>query len=263
MPTDDVGVWLYAVISGAEDQIGDLIGVAGEPVRLVAGGDLSAVVGTVPLNEFGEEPLRRHLEDLDWLAAAARAHDHVISAVAQWRPVLPVTMATLYLNDEGIRSLLATRSSHFLAALDRVTGRDEVGVKAYADPAALAGKDEGAAGGQQQKGEQRSGTAYLMKRKRQLTSQEQAYRVAAAEAERLHGELLSHAIDGKRKPASDPSLSGRDAWTVLNGTYLVDRAEVDAFRKVVAALQESSPGIELEVTGPWPPYSFAGDVVSS
>jgi hypothetical protein len=260
MPTDDVGVWLYAVIGGAGDRVGDLTGVAREPVRLLAGGDLTAVVGTVPLNEFGEEPLRRHLEDLDWLAAAARAHDHVISAVARSRPVLPVTMATVYLNDEGVRHLLTTRRTQFVAALDRVTGRDEVGVKAYADPAALAANHPGA---QQRTGEQRSGTAYLMKRKRQLASQEQAYRVAAVEAERLHGELLSHAIDGKRKPASDPSLSGRDAWTVLNGTYLVDRAEVDAFGKVVAALQESSPGIELEVTGPWPPYSFAGDVMSS
>jgi len=262
MSTGGVGIWLYAITAGesAGGVVDGLSGVAGEPIRLVAGDGLSAVVGTVPLNEFGEERLRRHLEDLDWLATKARAHDAVISAIARAGAVVPVTMATVYLDDERVRTVLAARHGEFLAALDRVTGRDELGVKAYADPSILASKDEPS---QQKSGEQRSGTAYLMKRKRELSSQERAYRLAAAEAERLHAALLKHAVDGKRKPASDPSLSARDKWTVLNGTYLVEKTAEDDFREAVAALQETTAGIELEITGPWPPYSFAGDVMNA
>jgi Gas vesicle synthesis protein GvpL/GvpF len=48
----------------------------------------------------------------------------------------------------------------------------------------------------------------------------------------------------------------------MNGTYLVDRNQVEAFRAAVAELQETTTGIKLEITGPWPPYSFTGDVVS-
>ena len=262
MSSDGVGSWLYAITSSdqAADVIDGLSGIAGEPVRLVTDDGLSAVVGTVPLSEFGEEPLRRHLEDLDWLAAKARAHDAVISAIAGCGAVVPVTMATVYLDDDRVRAVLAARHREFLAALNRVAGRDEIGVKAYADPSTLASRGEQS---QQKSGERPSGTAYLMKRKRQLSSQEQAYRVAAAEAERLHAALLKHAVDGKRKPASDPSLSGRNSWTVLNGTYLVARSEVDDFREAVATLQETTTGIELEITGPWPPYSFTGDVMSA
>jgi hypothetical protein len=261
MSTEGVGTWLYAITSG-ELQAGvfdGLTGVAGEQIRLVAADDLSAVVGTVPLIEFGEEPLRRHLEDLDWLSAKARAHDAVVSAIALSEAVVPVTMATVYLDDERVRMVLDARHGEFLAALDRVTGRDELGVKAYADPSLLASRDEPS----QKSGERRSGTAYLMKRKRELSSQERAYRAAAAEAERLHAALLELAVDGKRKPASDPSLSGRDKWTVMNGTYLVEKSGEDDFRKAVAALQETTTGIELEITGPWPPYSFAGDVMNT
>ena len=78
-------VWLYAVVhgDGAEDRIARLRGVAGEPVRAVADGGLLAAVGTVALDEFGEEAVRRNLEDLDWLAAKARAHDAVIMPVTQ------------------------------------------------------------------------------------------------------------------------------------------------------------------------------------
>jgi hypothetical protein len=116
---------------------------------------------------------------------------------------------------------------------------------------------------QQTSGEGRSGTAYLLRRRRQLASQEEAYRLAAGEAERIHAKLMERAVDGKRKPASDPAVSGRDAWTVLNGTYLVDKDHMEEFRRSVAALDRDTRGIELEITGPWPPYSFAGDVVSS
>jgi hypothetical protein len=43
----------------------------------------------------------------------------------------------------------------------------------------------------------------------------------------------------------------------------VDNDQVDAFRAAVAAIDDESEGIGLEITGPWPPYSFTGDVVGS
>ena len=68
---------------------------AGETVRVVIAGDLAAVVGTVGLDEFGEQALRRHLEDLDWLSAKATAHDAVISAIARFGSVILVRLATV------------------------------------------------------------------------------------------------------------------------------------------------------------------------
>ncbi len=258
MPTE--GVWTYAVVGGeaAEHSFGHLQGVAGEPVRAVTGSGLTAAVGTVGLDEFGADALRRNLEDLDWLAARARAHDAVISAIARVGPVVPMRMATVFLDDSRVRELLAARHDDFVAALDRVTAREELGVKAFADPKVLTGENEPV----DRPGEKLSGTAYLMRRRRALASQDDAFRIAAAHAERIHAGLLKHAVDGKRKPASDRHLSGRDGWTVLNGTYLVDKDQVVAFRAAVATIHRNSPGIELEISGPWPPYSFAGDVVA-
>ena len=75
--TADEGVWLYSITTDSigDAQLAGVTGVAGEPVRAVASAGLVAVVGTVSLSEFGQEPLQRNLEDLDWLAATARAHD--------------------------------------------------------------------------------------------------------------------------------------------------------------------------------------------
>jgi hypothetical protein len=49
---------------------------------------------------------------------------------------------------------------------------------------------------------------------------------------------------------------------VFNGTYLVDADVVELFLEAVAALERSTARIRLEVTGPWPPYSFAEDLVA-
>jgi hypothetical protein len=258
MTVESVGVWAYAIIRAdrAEDRIAGLHGVANEPVRVVVADDLAAVVGTVGLDEFGDAALRRNLEDLDWLAAKARAHDAVVSSIARFGPVIPIRMATLYLDDWRVEQLLTNRHAVFDAALHRVSGREELGVKAYADPKGLAPNDEGP---QESSPGSRSGTAYLLRRRREIVSQEEAYRLAAEEAERIHATLMKCAVDGKRKPAVDQSLSGTTAWTVLNGTYLVDRAMEDLFRETVAAIDRAGR-IRLEVTGPWPPYSFAGDL---
>ena len=259
MPTE--GVWTYAVVEGdeAEPRISGLRGVSGEPVRAVTAAGLTAAVGTVGLDEFGEEGLRRNLEDLDWLAATARAHDAVISAIARFGPIVPMRMATVYLDDDRVSRLLEARHDDFVAALRHVTARAELGVKAYADPEVLAGEQESA---DQGAGEKKSGTAYLLRRRRALAATDDAFRIAAEHAERIHARLLGHAVDGKRKPASDRSLSNRTDWTVLNGTYLVNTADVDDFKAAVAAVDRDIPGITLEITGPWPPYSFAGDVVN-
>ena len=260
MPTE--GVWTYAVVEseGADSRISGLRGVSGEPVRAVTSTGLTAAVGTVGLDEFGEAGLRRKLEDLDWLAATARAHDAVISEMARFGPIVPMRMATVYLDDRRVSQLLEARHDDFVAALRHVTARAELGVKAHADPEVLAGGQDSAGRGA---GAKMSGTAYLMRRRRALVANDEAFRIAAEHAVNIHAQLLRHAVDGKRKPASDRRLSDRTDWTVLNGTYLVNTSDVDEFRAAVAAVDRDIPGITLELTGPWPPYSFAGDVVNS
>jgi len=48
------------------------------------------------------------------------------------------------------------------------------------------------------------------------------------------------------------------AHMVLNVAYLLDDTRADDFAAAVAALADQHPGVRLELTGPWPPYSFAG-----
>jgi hypothetical protein len=44
---------------------------------------------------------------------------------------------------------------------------------------------------------------------------------------------------------------------ILNGAYLVDLDESDGFAAAVRRLVAECPNMRIELTGPWPPYSFA------
>ncbi|WP_459546629.1 GvpL/GvpF family gas vesicle protein [Nocardia sp. X0981] len=256
--TEDRGTWLYAVTAAtvAAPEFDEITGVAGEPVRLIVSGPLAAVAGSVPLEVFGEQPLRAHLEDLDWLAATARAHDAVVSAAVRRGPTVPMRLATVFLDDDRVRELLDERRADFDAALVLVRGRTEWGVKAYGDRAALmAAVAEAGAGDSSARG---AGAAYLARRRAQLSAQETVERDAAQRAETIHARLVRRAAAGRRQATTDPALSGRTDWMVLNGTYLVDDDRAGDFAAAVDALGHEFPGIRLELTGPWPPYSFAG-----
>ncbi|WP_416561967.1 GvpL/GvpF family gas vesicle protein [Nocardia testacea] len=255
--TGGTGVWLYAVTAAADAAAGfdGLTGVAGEPVRVVICEPLAALVGSVPLDVFGEQPLSRNLEDLDWLAATARAHDGVVSAAVRRAPSAPLRLATVFLDDERVRELLRDRQADLEAALVLVSGRTEWGVKVYGDRAALTAAVAEARAEDTGKG---AGAAYLARRRAQLSAQETVEHDAAQRAEVIHTRLSRRAAAGRRQPTTDPALSGRSDWMVLNGTYLVDDDRATDFAATVDALAAEFPGIRLELTGPWPPYSFAG-----
>jgi hypothetical protein len=217
-------------------------GVAEEPVRIVIGGDLAAAVGTVNLDEFRGEGLARNFNDPDRFAAKARAHNAVVNAVRRGGPVLPVRPATIYRDDRRVCQLLLNEHEDIDMALRRVSGRDELAVRAYPKNPPSA--------------------AHLIHRRRQLAAQYEGYRLAAAEADRIHAVLLRCAVDGKRKPSASERPSADGPRTVLNGSYLVDGDVVDRFMKTISELEKSTARITLEVTGPWPPYSFAEDLVA-
>ncbi|MEY7971953.1 GvpL/GvpF family gas vesicle protein, partial [Saccharomonospora xinjiangensis] len=208
------GLWLYAVARGLDPApLEDLRGVAGAPVRDVRVRDedtreeLVAVVSPVSLDEFGEQALRRNLEDLDWLSATARAHDAVVAAVsAAATAAVPLRLATVSFDEDRVRDLVTRNRAEFVTTLNALSGRTEWGVKVYTDPGRLAAP-AGSAASTPASGESSSGgagAAYLRRRKAALSARETGERVAAEHAERLHTRLAGAAVADPRPPPQAP-----------------------------------------------------------
>ncbi len=220
-------------------------------LRLVEDGPLAAVVSAVPLSEFGEEALAERLNDRAWLETHAREHEDVLQRVGAASTVVPFRFGVIYRDLDDVAAMLRERQSELTSALERVRGRTEVGVKAWADreqvDASLGGELPEAGGGR----------AYL---ERRLSEQQRTARVGAQLAEiayAAHERLLRHAAEGVANRPQPPELTGRDDAMILNGAYLV-ADDGAALAAEVAALQaEHGPrGVSFEVTGPWPPHNF-------
>ncbi|CAL9343249.1 GvpL/GvpF family gas vesicle protein [Streptomyces sp. enrichment culture] len=230
-----------------------LRGVTGAPVALVRSDPLAAAVSTVPGEEFSESALRERLEDLAWLEATARAHHLVIETLAAHTTVLPLRLATVYLDGLRVQQMLREGRERFLVLLDRLTGHVEWGVKVYADvpgvPAATAPADD--------IGEPDPGRAYLRRRRYERQTRQDTLR-SAEKAVRRTAELARPlAVERVRHRPQQGALAPATGENVANDAYLVPRRLGEEFRDRMLHAADEFPGVRVEVTGPWAPYSFA------
>lgn len=283
--SEDTGVWAYAItedgnLTGPDGEVdlSWLTGVGETKVRTATSGGLTMLVSDVSLAEFGEAALRENLENLDWLDEVAREHHYVIDAATRLVPLLPVRLATVYSGDDAVCAALTSRSSQLRDALRRVGGRVEWGVKAYAaapgynaapgnavaGESASAGRAQatvsaGAGDNQEPKTEGGAGMAYLRRRRAQLTSARESRSAAVNGAQAVHAELTAKAIGTRLHPPQSAQLSGVRQPMLLNAAYLLDTADSVTFTAAIAGMATAHPELRVELTGPWPPYSFAGE----
>lgn len=250
----ETGLYVYAVARGLpEAALEDGSGLRDGPLRQLGVDGLTAVTSEVDLDEFGEEGLRRNLEDLGWLEEVARTHDAVVHAVAGQAPVVPMRLATVFLGEDTLRERLHEWAPGLHASLDRVEGRQEWSVKVLVDTAAAQAEVEAADAGSTD----RPGAAYLLRRQRQLRAQEQVLDDAARTGDSVHQGLVGSVVASRRLPPQDRRLSGYEGTMVLNAAYLVPAADADAWRDLVEQVRAQHPGATVQLDGPWPPYSFA------
>ncbi|MGW8885885.1 GvpL/GvpF family gas vesicle protein [Streptomyces sp. NPDC055749] len=263
--SDTNAIYVYAVCR-AEERL-DLAGVIGvtqdEPVRSLSFGSLTAIVQTVRSAEFTDEAWQERLTDETELERYARAHHAVVSGVAARTATVPLPLATLYNGENRAKLALTNESERFHTALRRIAHHAEWGVKVYApnpqsgggaaspeQPRAEAGRARPAPG---------AGRAYL-ERKRSLQAQrelrqEDSLRVAEA----VDADVSRIATASRRLRPHGHGVAGEGRVQVLNATYLVAEhrtAELDLLAK---SLRERT-GAEIELSGPWVPYSFVGEV---
>ncbi|MGW0633147.1 GvpL/GvpF family gas vesicle protein [Streptomyces sp. NPDC002758] len=253
----DFMTYVYAVArnaDGLQERTAELRGVTGAPVCLVHDArddQLTLVVSHVPALDFQEEALKQHLEDLDWLEVVARGHHGVIEALAARTTVLPLRLATVYLDDGRARDVLKAGRNIFTERLAMLAEHVEWGVKIYVEPAAVSSAPTPPATGQS------PGRAYLRNRRQQQGVRDSVYRAAQTAAERIDAVGRRHATERVRHRVQQGVLAKEAGENVVNDAYLVSLERCDEFQADVKHAADGLQGVRIDVTGPWAPYSFA------
>ncbi|MEX2981761.1 GvpL/GvpF family gas vesicle protein [Streptomyces sp. C36] len=228
-------------------------GMAGSPVALVRSDDVAAAVSPVPEADFSQSALKAHLEDLDWLERSARAHHLVVESLAAHTTVLPLRLATVYVDDSRVVRMLQEGQPVFADSLARLAGHAEWGVKVYVDAAAAPAPPAAAPHDAPD-----AGRAYLRQRRHQHQARRDAWRAAEEVVRRIDAEARDLAAGHARHRPQQGRLAGAaPGENVANDAYLVPHDLAEEFRRRVHHAVADAPGIRVDVTGPWAPYSFA------
>jgi hypothetical protein len=245
-----VGQYVFAVARDLRrDDVEGVRGFHGAPLRLVDHAGLSAVVCDVDLDEFGEEPLKRNLEDLTWLEWVARGHNDVVWSVASGATCAPLRLVTVCSDEGSVRARVDALRADLEEVLDRVEGRREWSLKilvAHGSPV-----EAGSVSGPT------SGSDYLRRKREESVRRRDIADDAVSAAREVHEAARSHAVASRQLPPQDPRLTGRSEPMVLNAAFLVEADEEDGFATAVREAAEPHTHVTVELQGPWPPYSFA------
>lgn len=222
-----MGTYLYCILPPAADPP-PCVGLDETSVRAIRVAGVACWVSDLP--EAPEPTIER-----------IRRHNQVVQAAMEAGVTpLPVRFGQWLPSEAEMEDALRTRQSAHLAALERLAGAVEFGVRVL-DPAAErhAAEVEPAA----------SGTAYLLA----LAAREQAERAIGARGQEIAsriGAVLGSIVREQRVEA----LASRHG--VVSVAQLVERAAVERYRAGMERVRQERPELRFLVTGPWPPYSF-------
>ena len=219
------------------------------PEVIAVSPSLWLVAAAVPLDVYGPRPLESILGDLERVGRIGLAHEAVVEYFAQ-RPqltVIPLKLFTMFATKERAVADIASRRRTIEAAMRRIQGSEEWGVRVSAAVKPRSGSAT-------TRPPSTSGVEFLAA-KRRSRDENRSAKVAAAEAAIATFERLNAvAKDARRREDAAPAM----APPLLDAAFLVPSKDRERF---TAAAREQADacaraGAHLTLTGPWPAYHF-------
>jgi hypothetical protein len=265
----DTLLYLYCVLepsAGAEALLrsGSVEGLdPTKPVFPIAAEGVLAAVSHVPVADFGEQALNELVTDLPRLAPLVVRHENAVRVLFAAAPALvPMAFGAVYREPDGVVGFLTTEAGRLKSLFDLVRGKEEWGIKVFADPTRLrdaaarssaplrALDDEIQAAG--------PGKAYLLQRKRDEMLADAARSFLRDALHEIVDRLKAHSSAMRLEDIPGDQVGPTEL--VLKVAFLIEADAAQAFQsrvgEIAAAL--SAQGLAIELTGPWAPYSFTG-----
>ncbi|MDP1760137.1 MAG: GvpL/GvpF family gas vesicle protein [Candidatus Woesebacteria bacterium] len=276
-----VGLYAYGIVGKSPKQL-DILGIDQKnKVYPVEKGDICVVVSKIDTDKFQDE-IKKLLSKLTKTAGAVpnetdgipvgtrlgieevlRGHEDVVDTLMKQTTIVPIKFGTVLKDEEAALKMLQDYEGKFKKLLSKFTGREEWGIKVYADSKKFKdyiGKNEPEFLKQQGSLSKvaSKGAAYLLGRKMEEELKNDVASRLAKTSEVIFQEAGKDAYEAKLNKTLPQKLTGKNKEMILNTAFLIEKEKVARFCKQVKKLIEKYEpmGIEIELSGPWPPYSF-------
>lgn len=252
-------LYVYAVTRGAATP--DCEGIDGtRRFGTTEAGGVSAVFTAVPADEMSQEVIDRRASDLEWLGAIGYRHQAVMGDLMKATAIVPLRAFTLFSSEEALRAYLIEHRDMLAKALDRLDGKQEWTLRIELDAEkwseSLVARVDSLRELQEEIDASAPGKAFLLRKK----LDDEKKRASHAAEEELVTEVESAVLAKLDCETVAETRERRDgAFPQIN--VLVNRDEdatLQELHRELSARYEDE-GVTLALSGPWPPYTFAGE----
>jgi len=235
-----------------------LPGLDASPLVEERAAGLKAIACRVDLDIWAGEDSGERLSDLEWLGPRALHHERINEGVMRSAPLLPLRFGCLFSSPLGVQDWIERHRRSIERFLNATDDAEEWSIKGWVDRNACARHLA--------EGDPRFATLPTAKGARYLQEKRLRRDIAAKVGpwirnaeERIRGELQACVLLDRRLALPRKEMTERVEDPAFHLAALTRRADaarlLDRVKELAAETQ--SYGLDLEVVGPWPPYSFS------
>lgn len=253
-------IYLYCVTE-RKPALSCVVALAEAPVVVCHRG-LFAVVSAVTGEEFGEEGLKKHLSDFEWVKEKANIHNKVIEGVMKGGAVVPFKLGTIFKTDANLQGWLEKYEEGLKNLLSALHGKEEWGLKLYCDisklQSFLGAQDKEVAQMDKEIAASSAGKGFLLKKKRDELLSVLVDKKLNEYGQGVYDKLLAMSVRARINKLLPREVTERSDDMILNAAFLVDGVALGNFIRATSDFKEKyrSSGLSFDCTGPWPPYNF-------
>jgi len=264
MSSDDnheEGRYLYCIINGGEEMELGHIGIEDSCVYTVPMNDIGAVVHRCEAKPYKTEDKKKAAE---WILT----HQYVIDlATKEFSTVIPLTFDTIFRgNDETVKQWLRQEYGQLKTILERLEGKAEYGVQVFIEKDFFEKALEENEEIQRLKKEIKNkpkGAAYLLQKKLEGRLEIERKALADKQAENLYDQIKNLVDDVKfESTKKEVPEKWKGKQMILNLACLAHKDKIQRLGNMLGEVNKRE-GFTVRFTGPWPPYSFVGEIGGS
>ena len=252
-------IYLYCIT--AEPPMLNKFNVAKE-LYVIESNGLYITVKDVSDKDYSESNIKAHLSDESWLDIQVREHISVIETIMEDQTVVPFNFCTIYTSEETLNQFLDKFKTQLSNALTHLHNKEEWSLKAYCDKNEIVKNidilcDE-IADIDFQIQSSLPGKSYILNKKRRELIAKEITEIYNSYSRNVFLKIRPLSEEYKYKTLLSNDQTGKNNDMILNATFLIKKDNVNAFIESSEALilEYRSIGLEIEITGPWPPYEF-------
>ncbi len=223
--------------------------------------DIAMIVSKVCMEDFTGPDAEERLNNVEWVTPRALRHGRIVQEMCQLSPILPASFGTLFSSADKLIRLAELRQGLISSFLEWIKDMEEWSIKAYLDRNRLKSVlfQKRIESVEAELSKLSPGVRYFREKQIQAEVDKEISAWINDRIKTTASDLEMIAERLQLRKTTKNVFDESDSELVANWAILISSKRLDELERVVhsANLDPARDGLQLKLSGPWAPYSFA------